>query len=597
MKKRLQSVLAMTIASVLAVSSFCLDTSAATKYGATSVTFNEVMEKANNSNLKLKGQYVTEDEINKYAVYEKGAADLITDKEVKNLINNSPKKSSVRKNQALADVDLLFRTLKSSSATYYYFGADNFSKAEKQINAWINRQNNVNVATLEKKISTSLSFHNDAHCWIAIPNEKRVGIVYDYYYPSDSCYFDKDSKGYYRTENGEKWYVQKFSDAAVFMDARLLSNGKLVYSPTYCTVSTKYKKSCSMTLKSTKGKAKKVTIKWVKNQPYAKSVFRNPDFSYFSKNGLTYIAIRSFSEDKTQLEAFAKSGLQARESDVIILDIRSNGGGTDEYIWDFFKNLTGEEPEVNETSLYRGSKLLEAINQNFGDVEVGQYRTQQNIYDKTLLKNDIPIIVLTDDLCGSAGESVIKAARSYENVLVVGSNSAGYQLSGDAMEITLPNTGIQAFIAPCFWLTYDGANVESKGRYPDVWANPKDALSAVFSMLQKYKIYTDISAIRSIENSAKKVNTYIYGIVDGQWTLREGDGTGTNEGPRYFYFYDDSGKKIKDYTYKVSESGLKSEKKSDGKLILTSRHEGKRYHVTITPKTGKPLTFRFYTGD
>lgn len=595
MKKRLQSVLAMTTACVLTVCNFCLDTSAATKYGATSVTFDEVMEKANNSNLKLKGQYVTEDEINKYAVYEKGAADLITDKEVKSLIKNSPKKSSVRKNQALADVDLLFRTLKSSSATYYYFGANNYSKAEKQIKTWINRQNNVNVATLEKKISTALSFHNDAHCWIAIPNGEREGMVYDYYYPSGSCYFDKDSKGYYRTENGEKWYLQKFSNAEVFMDARLLTNGKLVYSPTYCTVSTKYKKSCSMTLKTTKGKTKKITIKWAQNQPYAKTSLRNPDFSYFSKNGLTYIAIRSFDEDEKQLEAFAKSGLKARESDVIILDIRSNGGGGNSYAYDFFTNLTGERPEINVSGLFRRSKLADALNINPWDVEAEKYYVETTVYDKELLKNDIPIIVLTDDLCGSSGESVINAARSYENVMVVGSNSSGYQLSGNAMEITLPNTGIQAYIAPYFTLTYDGENVESKGRYPDVWTNPKDALSAVFSMLQKYKIYTDVSTIRSIENSAKKVNTYIYGIVEGQWTLGEGDGAGTSEGSMYIYFYNDSGKKIKDYTYKVSESGLKSEKKSDGKLILTSRHEGKTYHITITPKTGKPLTFKFYT--
>lgn len=318
-----------------------------------------------------------------------------------------------------------------------------------------------------------------------------------------------------------------------------------------------------MTLKSTKGTTKKVTIKWVKNQPYAKTSLRNPDFSYFSKNGLTYIAIRSFDEDEKQLEAFAKSGLKARESDVIILDIRSNGGGSDSYAYGFFTNLTGERPEINEIGLFRRSKLTDALNNNPWDVDVeaGKYHVETTVYDKELLKNDIPIIVLTDDLCGSAGESVIKAARSYENVMVVGSNSSGYQLSGNAMKITLPNTGIQAYIAPYFTLTYDGENVESKGRYPDVWTNPKDALSAVFSMLQKYKIYTDISAIRSIENRAKKENTHIYGIVEGQWTLGEGDGTGTSEGSMYIYFYNDSGKKIKDYTYKVSESGLKSEKK------------------------------------
>lgn len=109
----------------------------------------------------------------------------------------------------------------------------------------------------------------------------------------------------------------------------------------------------------------------------------------------------------------------------------------------------------------RESKLARALYANYYSLGAGKFRVETSgSTGKDLLKNDIPIIVLTDDLCASSRESEITMARSYEKVIVVGSNSAGYQLSGSAMSITLPNTGIRAFIAPYFWQMYDGENVE-----------------------------------------------------------------------------------------------------------------------------------------
>lgn len=49
------------------------------------------------------------------------------------------------------------------------------------------------------------------------------------------------------------------------------------------------------------------------------------------------------------------------------------------------------------------------------------------------LPNDIPVIVLMDSRCGSSGESALTFAKTMDNVIVIGSNSAGYQLCGQRL--------------------------------------------------------------------------------------------------------------------------------------------------------------------
>ena len=59
-----------------------------------------------------------------------------------------------------------------------------------------------------------------------------------------------------------------------------------------------------------------------------------------------------------------------------------------------------------------------------------------------MIKNNIPIIALVDNKCGSAGESMLLSLRSLENVIVIGGNSYGAQLCGNMQWYKLPNSGM-----------------------------------------------------------------------------------------------------------------------------------------------------------
>ena len=93
-----------------------------------------------------------------------------------------------------------------------------------------------------------------------------------------------------------------------------------------------------------------------------------------------------------------------------------------------------------------------------------------------------------DDKWGSAGESALHFLRAMENVLVVGSNSAGYQISSDSVHMSLPNSGMHVQMGTTYRFEFSFENVDFKGFEPDVWCNPEIALDAIMNMLLRYDL-------------------------------------------------------------------------------------------------------------
>lgn len=100
------------------------------------------------------------------------------------------------------------------------------------------------------------------------------------------------------------------------------------------------------------------------------------------------------------------------------------------------------------------------------------------------MSNAIPILILMDDACGSAGESALQYLRMLDNTLVIGSNSAGYQLCGNVAGFSLPCSGIYFQFGISLRLYGDGADVDFRGWAPDVWCDPQNVLPAALALLQ-----------------------------------------------------------------------------------------------------------------
>lgn len=432
---------------------------------------------------------VTFDGFEDYIVNDPSTIDLLSDDEIKALVTNHPTRQSVSRDDALADVDLLFRALHNAYAAYYYFGEDKFDAAEAEVKAWVQKQKTVNVDKLGQTINTALQFVQDAHFAIR-PGEENVKQQKAWYsYIGTEQSFFKDDSGYYRMIDGEKWYVDSLSNKSSEMSPVLRANGSLGYAPTLLCHG-KAGSSDTITLRNGDGVTRTDKIVWKANESLLDDTWDRSSacYRYLEENGILYLSIRLFDSRRfadTVLPEYAASGSKAKNCKLVIYDLRSNGGGDDRYARTWTQNFTGAksvDPKVAAGN--RGSKLGNAAGFNWMSVGIFDGGVSRGNW----LPNDIPVIVLMDSRCGSSGESALTFTKTMDNVIVIGSNSAGYQLCGNVYDYSLPCTGITA----CFGvsLSFYGSmdNVDYKGYEPDLWCNPKTALQSVLNMVERYDL-------------------------------------------------------------------------------------------------------------
>ena len=452
--------------------------------------FETLLDSVNEKRRTDMASEVTFDGFEDYIVNDPSTIDLLSDDEIKALVTNHPTRQSVSRDDALADVDLLFRALHNAYAAYYYFGEDKFDAAEAEVKAWVQKQKTVNVEKLGQTINTALQFVQDAHFSIR-PGEENVKQQKAWYsYIGTEQSFSKDDSGYYRMIDGEKWYVDSLSNKSSEMSPVLRANGSLGYAPTLLCHG-KAGSSDTITLRNGDGVTRTDKIVWKANESlYNDETLdrRSAYYHYLEENGILYLSIRLFDNRRfadTVLPEYAASGSKAKNCKLVIYDLRSNGGGDDSYARTWTKNFTGAKAvEPKAASANRGSKLGSAAGFNWISADEFDGGFDQGKW----LANDIPVIVLMDSRCGSSGESALTFAKTMDHVIVVGSNSAGYQLCGNVYDYSLPRTGITA----CFGvsLSFYGSmdNVDYKGYEPDLWCNPKTSLQSVLNMVERYDL-------------------------------------------------------------------------------------------------------------
>lgn len=432
---------------------------------------------------------VTFDGFEDYIVNDPSTIDLLSDDEIKALVTNHPTRQSVSQADALADVDLLFRALHNAYAAYYYFGEDKFDAAEAEVKAWVQKQKTVNVEKLGQTINTALQFVQDAHFAIR-PGEENVKQQKAWYsYIGTEQSFFKDDSGYYRMIDGEKWYVNSLSNKSCEMSPVLRANGSLGYAPTLLCHG-KAGSSDTITLRNGDGVTRTDKIVWKANESLLDDTWDRSSacYRYLEENGILYLSIRLFDSRRfadTVLPEYAASGSKAKNCKLVIYDLRSNGGGDDRYARTWTQNFTGAksvEPKVAAGN--RGSKLGNAAGFNWMSVGIFDGGVSRGNW----LPNDIPVIVLMDSRCGSSGESALTFAKTMDNVIVIGSNSAGYQLCGNVYDYSLPRTGITACFGVSISLYGSMDNVDYKGYAPDLWCNPKTSLQSVLNMVERYDL-------------------------------------------------------------------------------------------------------------
>lgn len=427
-----------------------------------------------------------------YLQHHRGEVE-ITQAEIDSLKNlNNPGKAVLTRAEALEDVDLFFRALHYSYGAYYYFGEETFQKAEDAIRAELASYQTIKWDQLVSLIYSHLLFVRDGHFSIAGRYEPAFekSVQYLYYYSGQS--FGKDESGYYLLWENEKWYYTSCGNANVEMKPYLDGSGRVCYSLRQFCPATAAHTADSITL--TKGaETKTVSVTWSLSQSYLEDGSQVPDYHYLKSNGIALITIRRFDWNYEEtMDEFVRTGSDLKNAKLIIIDARSNSGGDEDFIKNWLKSYTGEEPEQKTIISNWGTAMFDRT-QAYADLgeEFATFRTGDKDYELfqgKLLENSTPILLLTDSMSGSAGESIVTYCRTLDNCLVIGGPTRGAQLVGNVRGWTLPNSGIGFQFGQSFHFIYNMENVDGKGYEPDLWCDPKTSLQAVLSMVERYAL-------------------------------------------------------------------------------------------------------------
>lgn len=476
--------------------------------------FEKLLEDVNEKRRADMASEVTFDGFEDYLQHHRGEVE-ITQAEIDSLMDlNHPGKATLTRAEALEDVDLYFRALHYSYGAYYYFGEENFQKAENTIRAKLSSCKTITRDQLISLMYSNLLFVRDGHFSIAGRYEPAFekSVQYLYYYSSQS--FGKDESGYYLLGESEKWYYTSCGNANAEMQPYLEKSGRVCYSLRQFCPATAAHTADSITL--TKGaETKTVSVTWSLSQSYLEDGSQVPDYHYLKSNGIALITIRRFDWNYEEtMDEFVRTGSDLKNAKLIIIDARSNSGGDEDFIKNWLKSYTGEEPEQKTIISNWGTAMFDRT-QAYADLgeEFAAFRTGDKDYELfqgKLLENSTPILLLTDSMSGSAGESIVTYCRTLDNCLVIGGSTRGAQLVGNVRGWTLPNSAIGFQFGQALHFIYSMENVEGKGYAPDLWCNPKTSLQSVLNMVERYDLGSaeGVAALRAAAEHSDQVGRH-----------------------------------------------------------------------------------------
>lgn len=408
--------------------------------------------------------------------------------------------------EALEDIDFLFRLLKYGYAGYEFFGGDEkFNMInEKMINDIKKKSlfSKVLISSFKNILVQNLDFIQDGHFHIA----GETFLDKYYYFTSPRFNFEKDEKGYYINFDGQRMYLLdvKGEDPEKYMKLSLNNNGEIIYR--LGLISKQKYSNIHIKIKFiTAGKIKTEDVVFFKED----SSVRGKKLPYGTSkvSGITVIehkTARANPDNRKQLERFSKEAEKFRDEKILIIDLRGNSGGNSWYALKWVTNYSGitqgnsfidgrlatrtsyqlmknfisrtydiDNPE--EDPIYK--KIFEITKSGWSEV---RYSQPQKIENNNL------ILVLIDSHVASAGERFVSFLRQFENVIFIGVNTRGLVNTGNLGCCKLPNSKTSVFIPKDLELEPNFVLREGRGFNPDFWVKSEEALDKTVNFLKRY---------------------------------------------------------------------------------------------------------------
>ena len=369
--------------------------------------------------------------------------------------------------QAAEDVEYLFDAFRTLYGPYDYFGGDEtFGEHKAELLAKLEEKESWTAIEVQNLLVGELGFLKDGHFNI---NGERTNLFQVPFFFREVAFY-KTEEGDYISEKGKRVAsVDGYSDLDELFKRSISPEGKIVYYPVLLQERNPFKDQSepqicdeALTVRYANGSTQTLTAEPF--QIYYKEI-EGGGITEYHKDG--EIPVFTFNEcDINAISEIEAGAIMVAKYPVGVVDLRSNLGGnsrvTDRWLWRYL----GQLPPVNQCIM----NVFTGIS---------------NVAD-AWIENDRVLIVLTGKWTVSSAEMFVDQAHNVENVLFVGENTFGAQVTSAETNLQLPNSkcfvvmGSGRFHTPQDWNYFE----ELRGFYPDLWVPADEAEELAVKLME-----------------------------------------------------------------------------------------------------------------
>lgn len=475
------------------------------------IELNEFIESVNTKNENNLKQTATYDEADYLIDLD---CEEFSDEEIKQF--ETPNCDNVTKDEAKADIDTMFRLLKSSYAGYTYFGGDEvFEKAKNEIYDGIDAysKSKINQQAFAEIIREPLSFVLDSHFTVLGKQCFDEALTY---YETSKMEFRESDKGYVTVIDDANWIL--LEEYEKYLKVTIAESGELVYGM-FAVVTNDEKEAlpAEIELQNPSSEKKNINIEWtyseVGGDQAEKSEYSEEDSVAISSLSDMALADNTFND----FNEFLNNSKKHAEHDYSVLDLRDNSGGSAEIDLMWVYGYTGEYVDINKTQYFFNSKMYskfsetdttEETNSPFAyfdiandnsdlKMDLNNYYFQNNVrgtnkyngvFDNKIddiISNTNTLFVLQSNRNYSSGELFLLMLDNVENVISVGTNTNGCINTGNVFGIYLPNSGVVICYSRTIFTGFE-KDFDVYGLEPDIYIGDDDAQEAVQKCIDYY---------------------------------------------------------------------------------------------------------------
>mgnify|MGYP003296324330 CR=1 FL=1 len=373
--------------------------------------------------------------------------------------------------QVTADMELYYEALRTNYGGYKYFGGDEmFRPAIDAVIADCAAMDTITAANWIESILRHLSFVKDGHFAVAETHLAECSVPTFF----RSISFQKTEAGYVAQNGKIVASVDCYENLDELFKLSLTKDGELVYYPILLEKFPSQQLKRGLVLSNTclTVRFTDESIQFLYPEPFFLGSYATEDANALvrEEDGIPIVTVNQFYPINGGM-TFTDSAFRYRDTDILIMDLRTNKGGLPEMVSQWFTDYAQREVWAH------------SMNLRLGDPNPVYERYFSRI-DEEFVPMDNVLVVLTSKLTGSGGDDFVDFAHNLENTIIVGENTAGI-LAVNQRKWTLPNTGLSVFFGDTLFLHPEEYFEEYRGYLPDIWVPAAEAEEAVMNFIAK----------------------------------------------------------------------------------------------------------------